>query len=595
MYRHQFIAALALAGCMAPPDPAPTPLTLQAATAEDELPARLVVSVEEAARQLQALPASWDTAEIMLDHPTALLQPLKVTLAKGTGLLPSGGSKYVTATPFGTLRPKSGYTLTVDLWNGGVGGVLVGEKQQAVNLVGGVNNVVVNMTVLPALALTSASITHGLPGDAVTLSGQGFSVIKSKESLSLGGQAAAIGTATNTTLTTTLPALAPGTYPWTVTLGTASASLAGFIIDGTTGLRQAWAPTSTNAVQPALVYGSGQYMLAWSKTNGAGNADIFVQRIQPSGALVGTPLQIDGNIGKHGNPAIAYSPAIDKYLVAWLDQTGQPTVRTQLVNPDATLSGAGLAVSNSATPAETPCVIFDATHNQFGIVWSETRVSTSQIYGMGISLTNTATTGAGAILASSNAQRAPVLAFSPSGTDYAVAWEETVGGVQKVRVLVEYGTGMPVQPAFYVDSASATAKTAPAWGYDPVSGDFLLAWADGGGNPGIRAQRVTKGGLASGPVLALEATPGANINPRLAYEPWQGKFVVAWEDNRAGGSTWDVYGQYVGIDGSLWGSNFPIATNVGAGGGADVAADPVTPSGLAIIESGGAVTGQLLR
>ncbi|MDB5100208.1 MAG: hypothetical protein JWM80_4629, partial [Cyanobacteria bacterium RYN_339] len=246
MLRARCLLALALAGCDAAPATPPTPLTLQAATAADELPARLVVAVEDAGRQLQALPATWDTAEILLTHPTALKQPITLTLAKGTGLVASG-PKYVTAMPFGTLRPKGGYTLTVDLWNGGVGGVLVGEKQQNVNLVGGVNNVVVSMTVLPALALTSSNPTHGLPGDAVTLTGKGFSVLANKESLTLGGQATPITAATNTTLDTTLPALPPGTYPWGVTLGSATASLAGFLIDGILGAALGWAPTNNKA------------------------------------------------------------------------------------------------------------------------------------------------------------------------------------------------------------------------------------------------------------------------------------------------------------------------------------------------------------
>jgi hypothetical protein len=594
MYRKRLFLALMLAGCTAPPAPPPIPLQLQAASAEDELPARLVVAVEEAERHVQALPASWDTAEILLTHPTALTQPVALTLAKGTGLVPSG-AKYVTATPFGTLRPKSGYTLTVDLWNGGVGGVLVGEKQQAVNLVGGVNNVVVNMGVLPPLALTSANPTHGVPGDAVTLTGKGFSVLQAKETLSLGGQGTTITAATNTTLDTALPPLAPGSYTWTVSLGSATASLAGFLIDGVLGAAMPWVATNNKAIQPALAYGGGQYMLAWSRSSGGGNADIYVQRIQPSGLEVGTATKVDAAIGKHGNATIVYSPSVDKFLVAWLDLTGQPTLRTQLINPDASLFGAQLSITTSATPSEYPALCFDSVHDQFGVIWSDNRSGTAQIYGMGLSTANAPTTGAGTINASTNAQRAPALAFSPRGTDYAVAWEETVGGVQKVRAQIEYGTGFLVQPAFFVDATAGATQTRPAWGYDPVSGDFLLAWADSSGNPGIRAQRVKFSGTAAGAVIPLEATAGANAVPRLAYEPWQGKFVVNWQDNRAGGTTWDVYGQYMGIDGVPWGSNFPVATNVGAGSTSDVAADPVTPHGLVAFEINNKILGQLLR
>ncbi|MDB5102092.1 MAG: hypothetical protein JWM80_6513, partial [Cyanobacteria bacterium RYN_339] len=354
-------------------------------------------------------------------------------------------------------------------------------------------------------------------------------------------------------------------------------------------------PTNNKAAQPALAYGGGQYMLTWSRTAGGGNADIFVQRVQPSGAVVGAATKVDTAVGKHGNPAIAYSSATDQFLVAWQDKTNSPVVRTQLINADATLAGASLAVSTTASGGDWPALCYDATHDQFGILWTDTRTGTPQIFGMGIGPTNTPSTSAGTIQASANAQGSPALAFSPTGTDYAVAWEETVAGIQKVRAQIEYGTGFLVQPAFYVDTTTGATQTKPAWGYDPVSGDFLLAWADSSGTPGIRAQRVKFSGVTAGPVIPVETAAGANASPRLAYEPWQGKFVVAWQDNRAGGGTWDVYGQFMGIDGVPWGGNFPIAPNVGAGGVADLAVDPVTPHGLAAIEASGAVIGQLIR
>jgi hypothetical protein len=164
-----------------------------------------------------------------------------------------------------------------------------------------------------------------------------------------------------------------------------------------------------------------------------------------------------------------------------------------------------------------------------------------------------------------------------------------------VRAQVEYGTGFLVQPAFYVDPTSTGAQTTPVVALDPVSGDFLLAWADGGGNPGIRAQRVKFSGVPGGAVVPIEATAGANARPAIAYEPWQARFVVAWEDNRAGGPNWDVWGQFVGIDGSAWGSNFPIASKVGANAGVALAADPVTPHGLAAVEDSQTIVGQFLR
>jgi len=45
--------------------------------------------------------------------------------------------------------------------------------------------------------------------------------------------------------------------------------------------------------------------------------------------------------------------------------------------------------------------------------------------------------------------------------------------------------------------------------------------------------------------------------PRARYIPAYGRYFVIWQDNRNADTGWDIYGQNVNGDGSLYGGNVP--------------------------------------
>lgn len=591
----------ALAGCLGPAGPATAPsalpLALVPASADDGLPASIAVEIDQAPRTLLTLPTTWDTATVRLDNPATLLQPLARTLVKGTDLVAQGANKYKTAAAFGTLRPHANYTLLVDLWSGGSNGTLQAEASKTVTLAGGVNNVSVTLATTGALSISSASPSSAVVGTGVTLTGQGFSQLASQDLLSLGGVSATVSAATNTTLTTSVPSLAPGLYSWNVNVGSSSASLAGFGITANQGGTLPWSFGTSHQSDPALCFGGGQYLLAWTDDQPSPNTNVLVQRVDTTGARVGSPVVANSTSGANQQPWIAYNPNLDQFLVVWVN--GKPgKLVAQLFNADGTPAGANQALNNSATADSMPRAWFDPSNNQFGVVWADSSPGQPTIFGILLANTGAPATGSGALVTPGNPQNRPAIAFSSSAVVYCVAWEETIGTQTAIRAVVERPNATVVGSIFGVDTAAGLPQTAPALAVDPATGDFLLAWADTSGTPGLKAQRISATtGAPVGSVIAVGDGSGTKAGTRIAYEPWQSKFVVVWEDDRRGGN-WDVLAQYVGLDGTQYGGNWPVRQINGAQGACAVAADPGTPRSLVAIQDptlGPTIVGQPIR
>jgi len=97
--------------------------------------------------------------------------------------------------------------------------------------------------------------------------------------------------------------------------------------------------------------------------------------------------------------------------------------------------------------------------------------------------------------------------------------------------------------------------------------------------------------LANAISLSHEIPISTAINeqrePAVALDPVNHRFLVVWSDSRSG-SGWNVYGQIVNSDGTLFGNNFSISTSRWYNGGSpDVSYDPVNRRFLVIWTEGG--------
>lgn len=599
-HRSVWILLLLLTGCQVAPLPIARGIGSDArhrldlmSGRNDDPAASLIVHLQSPLRErIQTLPSSWDTATIRLDGP-ALKAPSSRTLVKGTDLMASG-STYVATGAFGDLRPTT-YRLTVDLWYGGVSGTLEAEQQQTVNLVAGVNAVTVSTQVYPSLGLFAFSPASGVPGDAIRLSGQAFSVLPDQDQLSLGPLGAVVTAASSVSLTTTIPNLGPGSYPWQLQVGSSLAGKAGFNVLGTLGSALYWLTLPSQQTFPAIAHGSDRYLVAWDDSRNGG-ADLYGRLVDASGATLVSDFSLVTGAGAQQKPQIAYNPGLNQFAVVYQDGANSGDIRAQVVNANGTLSGGNLGICTLASAQTLPSVAFGSTKGQYAAVWLDNRNGKPNVYGQlanaDLSLLGTSL----AIQTGNTNMNNPSITYAPTVDKFLVVWDNDFQPkIIQGRILNSDGTLGPgpftLSPVITVDQAEPVAS------FDPTTGNFLVAWATIQNPFGIYGQLVSPSGSLVGSTVTLASPTGASKNyPAIAFEPWRQKFVVAWNDQRS--SNWQVYGQFVGTNGSLWGSNFNVSNLVSNDTNCALDVDPTNQRGMVAYQdasNGGDVYGQVIR
>ncbi|HBN09029.1 MAG TPA: hypothetical protein DD435_10410 [Cyanobacteria bacterium UBA8530] len=562
---------------------------------DDEIPATLVVGLKVSQPQnIQALPVSWDTATIYLEHPTALTQPRLLTLTKGVDIIASG-SVFVASSAFGILHPKSGYTLTVSLWNGGISGTLAGERQQTVNLLSGVNNITIPIQVYPALALDSFAPTSGSPGNLITLNGLAFSVLPLWDKVSLDELPASILSVASTSLSVAVPEVAPSGYLWQIQVGAAIRGKAGFTALGTIGSRILWVTLISHQYDPAIAIGSNQYLSVWYDDR-TGLPDIFGKRLDGNGNPVGSDIAINSDGGTQQHPHVAYSPSRDQYLVIWQDSVNTSDIRGQLVNADGTLSGSPFSVYGGAGAQINPHLTYNTVGNRYAVTWTDNRGGNNDIYAQEINADGSLVGSSIPIETNTSSQDHPDIAYSAISGKYLLVWDDARASRNQIWGRIMNPDGSFGAPPFLISTETNRDQLEPVAAVDGASGNFFVAWKYQTNPNQIVGQAVSSSGTLIGSGVVLCNSSSAKNNPRLAYESWRQKFVAIWCDDRNG--TDDVYGQYFSADGLFWGSNFAIATGANDQSLCDLAVNPLSPNALVSYQdsaSNGNIYGQLIR
>lgn len=287
-----------------------------------------------------------------------------------------------------------------------------------------------------------------------------------------------------------------------------------------------------NALYPDVACSAvnGQCLVVWrdNRLDESRGWDVYGQRITPTGALAGGNVRISGGAatGDELDPAVAYSPAANRYLVAWEDtRSDVREIWAQWLSATGARVGGNFEVTGS--PAEQT-VNADVACSSTGpclVVWEDFRRFEGDVFGQRIGIT-------GARL----------------GRNFAIS------------------TGH-----------SARADYDPAVAYDAVSDRYLAVWETDRRNLfgqrgwDIFARVVGPGGALIGQNLRVSAAAatGHELNP-AAGAVSGGGFVVIWEDFRNISTLGeDIFGQHVTSVGAKTGGNFRI----GGGAADDLFAD----------------------
>jgi FlgD Ig-like domain len=332
---------------------------------------------------------------------------------------------------------------------------------------------------------------------------------------------------------------------------------------------------ATDAVTPAVAFdpASQRYLLVWSADEDDGDFRIYGRLLTGSAGAPATPVFSISPVGPagtdHRQPAVAFSPEHDQFLVAWSSDVVSPgayEILGQLVDGDGQLIGAtqrysdmGSVDADAAFDAVTPDLAWHPFLDAFTVVWAadddlgDLSDGRFEVYGQLVDGATGSESGVNDFritysLAdpSGNDVLEPTVAVHPSSDRWFVAFEGDVAddGIHDPEIWM-YGCTADVPDGSAVNLSlmggglyDGFSARHPDLAWIPSSSELVCLWdgQDGSGNsPAIYGQRVSPAGALIGTMLPFSAGAGTAYgdlreatHPVITVDPVTDEWFVTW-------------------------------------------------------------------
>jgi hypothetical protein len=279
-------------------------------------------------------------------------------------------------------------------------------------------------------------------------------------------------------------------------------------------------------------------------------------------------------------PAIAYNPAANEYLVVWQADGGATEDKFEIYGQRISASGAELGgdfqiseTGGDATrDATSPAVAYNGTDNEYLVTWRSDPVTDQkfEIQGQLLSATggdidgNFTMSTTGAAMDTTQGTDDPAVTYNPNDGEYFVVWEAgNITGAAAMEIfgqrLNRDGDETPDATDIQIsDAADAGANRQPvaatvAYGAGPD--EYLVGWTGDGvvGLPDneyeISVQRVSDSGAEVGSDTRVSTVNPAGVvraglTPKVVYGSGPNEWLVTWYADHGGvDSETEVFGQ----------------------------------------------------
>lgn len=341
------------------------------------------------------------------------------------------------------------------------------------------------------------------------------------------------------------------------------------------------------AVNPS----TGDAMLAWTDV-AKESADVTLNRIlgrridaqgNPRGNVFLISRQVAGNSAKGGtNPKLVYNAKTNQFLAVYertYANADTPGIFAQRLSINGAALGGEISVVQ-ATGVANPAVAFDPANNRYLIAWS------SAAGGIDARLMNgTGETAGGVLTLIPGALRAnnPSLAFNPSAKEYLLAFDLFSKSVSDVYgQLLNADGGLSGQVFIVSDAADRQAE--PSAVYDSAENRYAVFWSDSrdiaASGLNVYGQLLDKDGKPAGGNARLATRA---LSPRALYSPDQKIYLLSWIVQNAQDSN-DAYllGRYLNPDLTALGSKFRISVGDKVQAPTALGVNPSISRGLAV-------------
>lgn len=320
--------------------------------------------------------------------------------------------------------------------------------------------------------------------------------------------------------------------------------------------------TQDSNFKPMIVSdGSGGAIIAWQSYRGSATADIYAQRINSSGniqwSLNGLPVCV---VVFEQDTIAMVSDGLGGAVLTWQDyrsNTGFADIYAQRINPSGTMiwTANGVNICNQAAAQRGPKIVGDGLGGAF-ITWFDNRAGNYDIYSQRIAAAGAVvwtTNGVATCTAASDQLTPDICVDGANGviitwTDFRSTTDFNIYG-QRVG---PSGAIVWVVDGVVLNNNVAYAQLDPKIVSDGLGG-AIVSWSDyrTGTTADIYAQRVNSTGAvqwtATG-VIICTAT-GDQIFSQLTSDGNNGAYIT-WEDHRNAGNS-DIYAQRIASNAAL--------------------------------------------
>ncbi|HJY63169.1 MAG TPA: T9SS type A sorting domain-containing protein [Ignavibacteria bacterium] len=320
--------------------------------------------------------------------------------------------------------------------------------------------------------------------------------------------------------------------------------------------------TQDSNFNPMIVSdGSGGAIIAWQSYRGSATADIFAQRVNSSGAVQWTLNGVPVCVVVFEQDTIAMvSDGLGGAILTWQDyrsNNGFADIYAQRVNPSGTMlwTANGVSTCNQAASQRGPKLINDGSGGAF-ITWYDNRAGNYDIYTQRISSGGApmyTTNGVATCTMATNQLKPDICSDGAAGV--IIVWYDYRSTTDFNIYAQRQGPALAI--VWAVDGVVMNNNVA----YDQIDpkivsdgmGGAVISWTDfrTGTTADIYAQRVNSTGAvqwtATGVIICTAA--GDQIKSQLVSDGNNGAYIT-WEDHRNVGNS-DIYAQRIASNAAI--------------------------------------------
>lgn len=329
------------------------------------------------------------------------------------------------------------------------------------------------------------------------------------------------------------------------------------LISGLLRLEQGSPAQNQQNIQIAYNPDDNEFLLVWQDYRNGNNWDIYAQRLDGDGALLGDNFVINSSAYHQDVPHVMYAPGQDRYLVAWRHYTSasQYDVYGQRLSGTGDFVGSAFAIATGpASTLQTPTdIVYNSQSNQFLVLWQDGRSGKLHVFGRHVSLTGSLGSEFQITSVTTTDQKSGVGAYNATNNQYLVVWATSDSKILARRMT---GGGVVTTTDTILLSSNTSIDT-PDVVYLSNTTQYLAVWKDNRNavttGSDIYGRLVAPSGSTNGSEYVISNHGASETVPRLTLSGSGGAWVV-WQRNNGATTGQDIYARELNSSGQLLGS-----------------------------------------